>query len=92
MHKHLTAWEPWHCVTTWCAGEVWWVAGDLEQAELWHVSGPDRGRWTVAGTLPVCPLCGATLLAASELAAEPVAAAHEAWEGPMFDFIRKLAA
>jgi hypothetical protein len=92
MQEHLTTWEPWHCVSTWCADEVLWVARDVVQDEVWYISGPGLGRWTVAGTQPVCPLCGATLLAASDLAGEPVAADHEEWEGPMFDFIRKLAA
>ena len=92
MHEDLTTWEPWHCVTAWCAGEVLWVAGDVELDEVWHVSVPGQGRWTVAGTLPACPLCGATLRAAAALAGEPTAAAHNTWEGPLFDFIRTLAA
>lgn len=81
-----------HCPTPWCSADRLAVEHDSQQDDLWTVTGTDGRRWVVAADAPVCPQCGATLQLATAGRAEAVDADETALVGPVFEYIRRLAA
>jgi len=84
-------WEPWFCPNQACADWDWMVLSDPTNCELWWVAAhADESPFTIAATDPICPHCGATLLALIEL--ESSFDRQLGVEvGPVFDFVRSLA-
>jgi hypothetical protein len=72
------------CPNNLCKAEAWCVRRSLDNRELWSIS-RDLGdqSFTVAASVPVCPMCGTVLLATIDL--------REAEQGPVFDYTRSLA-
>jgi len=56
-------WDTWFCPNQSCATQLWLAQRCSEQQDDWRI-GPSvtAPSWRVAGPLPICPLCGTTLI------------------------------
>ncbi len=84
--------EPWRCPNRVCSGDVLLVAPAAGSSTTWSITCPNGSRWWVASGEPVCPLCGATLWDAGAATAGAAEQDERSFVGPVFDFIRGLAA
>jgi hypothetical protein len=61
-------WEQWFCSEQECSTGEWMVQRSPVHREVWLVTPHvEASPYTVAASIPVCPLCGTTLQAAATL-------------------------
>ncbi len=82
-------WADGFCTTDWCEAERWMVRRDPHRQDLWWVgTSTDVIGWQIAGTEPVCPLCGMNL----SPHIEGVGDVPDLADNPLAAYARRLAA